>query len=785
MIGALDEFTTIFGAVPDGGITWNAKVAKAMIRSGLAVVLIQPNGKKPVCTFTTAQAQKADRAAQDAAKDKGSPNWSRVKHECGIYHALTEEKELSRARVRELLGSGCNLAVAPGASRTKVVIVDVDTEVEKSAWLQDIAAPGDSDPAQQMKLNPPTVTSPGSKLIGPDGQAVWVHKDGGHYWYRLPEGIEPPAGTGKYRAPGGWVAYYGSGYVLVPPSVRPEGPYRLTGSITDAPEMLVEVITAVHTPAMRMAREDIGDDDPIDVWAASTAWEELLVPRGFVPHDYDQCGCPTYTRPGSPAHAKSLTAHDPGCTRWDTPLGHGPAHLWSDELAANGNGSRTMSKLTFVAWNDHHGDMAAAMADLDLAPLGPAAPHLDELDDDPPPKAAAPKVAGLPGDGEADQEPDELDTLDDTPVPETAPDELDTWADVDLGPLLDEDLVPLEPDLMPRTDGVGLLYSGKLHSFHGESESGKSLIVLWEAARLMNEGHDVVWIDLDSDAAENVGRLLAFGVDRAVIRKHFRYIRPETGITGSTAFLGLFKRTCALAVIDGVTDAVALLSIGEPNRGDPNDAYTKFSRRLPRRLADMTGAAVVMIDHVTKDPGTRGRFAIGAQAKMSQLTGAAYTVAITQAIGRGMRGEITLMIAKDRPSGIRPHAGPMNGSRLQEVARIVVDSTLKNGGGQSRTALTIQPQGASSAMTLDPFGDDPRPQEDMDAITQALTAGSGPMGVRQLREALRESGVSMSRERFTTALEWLERDGTISAPPAVNGRPRPFSLIQSLEPGSE
>ncbi len=61
-------------------------------------------------------------------------------------------------------------------------------------------------------------------------------------------------------------------------------------------------------------------------------------------------------------------------------------------------------------------------------------------------------------------------------------------------------------------------------------------------------------------------------------------------------------------------------------------------RSFPRQVAEQTGAAVVMIDHVTKDSESRGRFAIGGQAKLAGLTGAAYTVDVAHPLGTGCAG---------------------------------------------------------------------------------------------------------------------------------------------------
>ena len=118
-----------------------------------------------------------------------------------------------------------------------------------------------------------------------------------------------------------------------------------------------------------------------------------------------------------------------------------------------------------------------------------------------------------------------------------------------------------------------------------------------------------------------------------------------------------------------------------------NDDVAGWIRTVPKQIAARTGAAVVLIDHVTKDTSTRSRWAIGGQAKMAGLTGAAYTVEVVRPLGRGMRGEVVLRIAKDRPGAVRPHCGSFSKKdRTQEAARIVVDSTGRATDGDYRRA---------------------------------------------------------------------------------------------------
>src|SRR5665811_288715 len=56
------------------------------------------------------------------------------------------------------------------------------------------------------------------------------------------------------------------------------------------------------------------------------------------------------------------------------------------------------------------------------------------------------------------------------------PEDVPSWLPVDLSTYLDGSHKPVVPTLLARTDGVCLLYPGLIHSLHGESESGKSLV---------------------------------------------------------------------------------------------------------------------------------------------------------------------------------------------------------------------------------------------------------------------------------------------------------------------
>lgn len=251
-----------------------------------------------------------------------------------------------------------------------------------------------------------------------------------------------------------------------------------------------------------------------------------------------------------------------------------------------------------------------------------------------------------------------------------------SWAPIDLTSVLNGTYKVQPPTYMLRTDSAALLYPAKVHSVHGESESGKSMLMHAVAAQEIQAGRDVLLIDFESDQGTVGNRLIMLGASPGNITAHLSYVRPDCNPFAITeegeAWRGMLNRSFSLAVIDGVTEAFSIFGV----KSIDNDEVTTWGRMVPRQIAEKTGAAVVVIDHVTKDSEGRGRFAIGAQAKMSYLTGASYSVEVIQPLGVGMAGKLAIRIGKDRPGLVRPHGGTWRKSdRTQEIAVALIDST--------------------------------------------------------------------------------------------------------------
>jgi hypothetical protein len=296
---------------------------------------------------------------------------------------------------------------------------------------------------------------------------------------------------------------------------------------------------------------------------------------------------------------------------------------------------------------------------------------------------------------------------------------------------------------MARTDGNYLLYRGMVHSFQGESESGKSMVSQAEVARQLRRGNRCLYVDFESDPVTIVNRLLMLGATKDDILRNLHYVNPENNPAmfseESYAWEQLLKARYTLAVIDGVTEAFAVFGV----KSIDNDEVTVWGRTVPRRLASKTGAAVVVIDHVTKSSDGRGRFAIGAQAKMSYLTGASYMVEVVSPIGVGMSGKLALRVAKDRPGQVRPISGEWRKSdRTQETAVITIDSTHE---GEIRYAVN-PPRHV----------DNGRHDELMQRISETIEQAPSPPSVRTILGAVRGT-----QETVRAALNLLIDEGFI------------------------
>jgi hypothetical protein len=225
-----------------------------------------------------------------------------------------------------------------------------------------------------------------------------------------------------------------------------------------------------------------------------------------------------------------------------------------------------------------------------------------------------------------------------------------SWRPVDLAAAFDAD--PERPTILARTDGAALLYAGRRHAVFGEPESGKSWLVLAAAAERLAESERVVYVDFEDTPAAIVRRLGALGIDRERIEASFVYVAPTDPLAASARIdlEAALAPGCALAVVDGVTEAM----VGSGLDPDKNADVARWMSDLPATLA-VTGAVTVLVDHVAKDRTNRGRWAIGGQHKLATID-VAYLLDVLRPFAPGQTGTARISISKDKIGGVRSAA---------------------------------------------------------------------------------------------------------------------------------
>lgn len=203
------------------------------------------------------------------------------------------------------------------------------------------------------------------------------------------------------------------------------------------------------------------------------------------------------------------------------------------------------------------------------------------------------------------------------------------------------------PTILLREDGLGLLYPGHTHTFAGVSGSGKSFLAQYAVCTVLRRGGTALYLDYESTGAEVKARMKAMGATDAELERCM-YWKPDLFPTDPVFEEYVFEEQAyTIAIIDGVTAALQLSGISVDNISLNNDAVARWDQMLPLRLATTTGAAVAMIDHLTKD-GNSGGFAFGAMAKRMVLTGALYEVTAKTKFTKDKSGVLHIKAHKDR-----------------------------------------------------------------------------------------------------------------------------------------
>ena len=440
--------------------------------------------------------------------------------------------------------------------------------------------------------------------------------------------IVAPSGGKVHNSGGSWEMIDGS--IATIPTItydEAEGLFSLFRTIDQMPT----------NEEIRVKRESVSTGHlPGDAFNAQATWEDLLIPLGWR-KVYGKESQTFWRRPGKSLGISATTGRNDS------------DNLFVFSTSTIFPANEPISKFAAYAYIHFHGDMKAASADLRSRGYGNTKP-LDSIALE----AFAPQFEASGGESEPNWE--------------------SSWKPVDLAPYFDGTYQAPVATIFQREDGIGLFYPGKVHSIYGESESGKSWVAQMAVAQQLALEKQVVYIDFEADAADVVARLVSLGRTQAEIRQFLTYIRPDAKPYLDDPYWKelLERKNVSLVIIDGVTEALTMWG-GETK---DNDAITRWIRTFPRAVANGTGGAVVTIDHIAKDRESRGRFAIGGQAKLAAIDGAAYMVEPIEMLAPGKTGRLSVRITKDRHGSVRKASSTWeSANRTQEAAVILMDST--------------------------------------------------------------------------------------------------------------
>lgn len=316
-----------------------------------------------------------------------------------------------------------------------------------------------------------------------------------------------------------------------------------------------------------------------------------------------------------------------------------------------------------------------------------------------------------------------------------------SWRPANLGELVkglqDGTLVPPQPSVGRLTDGSHWLYAAATNGLAGESGCGKTWTALATVKSELDDGNNVIYIDMENGPLGIASRLLSLGVPADVVgdKSRFAYVRPDEAFKDDVRavfwiFLELLQPT--LVVLDSTGESMALEGT------DPNsdDAVAIWFQRVATAIANH-GPAVLLLDHLPKsDSGAASP--IGSQRKRAAISGAQFI----QQVGKDMA------FAKGRPGQAR------------------ITATKDRHGyfvtGESSITLTITPEasrgpnGVEAALGPD-VNDEWAPTRHMLGVSEFLTGAQGP----QTTEAIKK-GTKGKSETVLRALQVLITSGYIT-----------------------
>lgn len=208
------------------------KYARTLAKAGLHVLLCAPESKVPVDMRTKKQREEDEANGLDRAGMYLATNDTRRLDGYITRYRKDPPKRPSKVNPAGY-GDNARVTMAVHLGPSRLVVIDADTPNEVAAVQTYWGEREGIDPAY---VPAPTVATPGQV----DDNGNQVHHGGRHWYFRLPDDMELPAGVSsginiKVDGVGQFTIKSGNSYVLIPPSYRNNKEYRLIAPDVELP----------------------------------------------------------------------------------------------------------------------------------------------------------------------------------------------------------------------------------------------------------------------------------------------------------------------------------------------------------------------------------------------------------------------------------------------------------------------------------------------------------------------------------------------------------------------
>lgn len=290
----------------------------------------------------------------------------------------------------------------------------------------------------------------------------------------------------------------------------------------------------------------------------------------------------------------------------------------------------------------------------------------------------------------------------------------------------------------------GLIYRKKRHVLSGPQESAKTLVAYWLLLQAHRQGAPVAIVDFEMGDIAASQLLIDLGATVDELAAIY-YTEPE-GPPTDHDLAEILEHQTAYALIDAAAGAYDSSGLDDMSRKDAE----KFARLWIRPLW-RNNIGTIVLDHVTKDSKSRGKYAIGSERKTGQADVHLGFDAL-KPLTRGGNGLVRITVHKDRPGFLsRPTAAMAD--------------------------LTSHPDTHAIDLELR----DPHPVDDsgefrptiyMEKVSHELQRWPEPRSRTQIEEA-----VKGKTQYVRDAIDWLVRDGYLTEDMGARGA-RMYTMLK-------